>query len=189
MVTRALVAELQGNEWSVPPLPGHGINVNPIDDILSRELTQEEVQRKFFEDYTAYIPMNAVSFSKLVAWHVKERLWNGAERMIILLPKVVLTSLVEEVKEPLKKEGRDVGHLTTGDIMVAWMFKVSYVSQACSATHKIPDSIFSGNFPGDSCPLHQSGRLSLPPCRSVQGYRVLPSQCLHPSPISTPFCG
>jgi len=137
MVTRSLVAELQGKEWSVPALPSHGINVNPIDDILSHELAQEEVQRKFFEDYTAYVPMNAVSFSKLVAWHVKERLWNGADRTIILLPKAVLTSVVDEVKEPLRKEGRDVGHLTTGDIMVAWMFKVSRVPRFCPTTHKI----------------------------------------------------
>jgi len=124
MIMNALVAELKGVEWTVPPSLHEGINVNPLEEVLSRESNAEGASRRNFQDYANYTPMGVSNFVKLISWHVRERFWRGADRRIVLLPKDVLSYVIEDVRSALRNEGRQIEHVTTGDILVAWIFKV-----------------------------------------------------------------
>lgn len=123
LVMNALVAEMNGREWAVPPLPHEGANVNPLEQVLARAARAEQYSRD--DDFAAYTVIGPGGVLKLAASHVKERFWAGADRRIILMPKAVLDTLVEEeVRSSLRSEGKQVEHVTTGDVLVAWIFKV-----------------------------------------------------------------
>ncbi|KAF9558209.1 hypothetical protein CPC08DRAFT_709755, partial [Agrocybe pediades] len=119
----AVVAELNGGEWKVPPLPLEGMNLNPVEEILARAALAE---KKDFEDVVAYTPMGPAGFLKLVGYHVKERWWKGADRRVIVMSKGVLDFLVEDVRSTLRREKKQAENVTTGDILVAWIFKTVY---------------------------------------------------------------
>ncbi|KAH9474673.1 Acetyltransferase adrJ [Psilocybe cubensis] len=129
LVINALVAELNGRDWEVPPLPQAGLNVNPLDDVLARaaQAIQYSTPADAFPAYTVVGPGGVL---KLAASHVKERFWAGADRRIILLPKVVLDTLVEEVRSSLRNGQKTVEHVTTGDVLVAWIFKTVYACKS-----------------------------------------------------------
>ncbi|KIM42834.1 hypothetical protein M413DRAFT_10275 [Hebeloma cylindrosporum] len=125
-VMNALVAEMNGNEWVVPPLPHEGMNANLVEEVLAHETRMEQSCSKNYQDYSGYTFLGVGGYMKLIAWHVRERWWRGAERRIILMPKVVMNHLVEEVRASLRSEQRQTDHVTTGDILVAWIFKTVY---------------------------------------------------------------
>lgn len=121
----ALIAEIKGQEWTIPEAPREGLNINPVEQALGEELRiSESASRKEYQDYSAYTPLGAAGFVKLVGYHTKEKWWNGADRRIILLPKAVLNYITEDVRASLRKENRQVENVSTGDILVAWIFKV-----------------------------------------------------------------
>jgi len=108
----------------VPPLPCEGINVNPVEEILARESLAE---KKNYEDVVAYTPIGPAGFLKLAGYHVKERWWKGADRRIIIMPKNVLEFIVEDVRSALRREKKQAENVTTGDILVSWIFKVCII--------------------------------------------------------------
>lgn len=124
-IMNAVIAEIKGHEWTAPLAPHEGLNVNPLEQVLAEELRiAESASRKEYQDYSGYSPLGAAGFVKLVAYHTKEKWWKGADRRIILLPKSVLSYITEDVKAALRKENRQVENVSTGDILVAWIFKV-----------------------------------------------------------------
>ncbi|KAF8164846.1 hypothetical protein B0H34DRAFT_761665 [Crassisporium funariophilum] len=133
-VMNALVAEMHGREWDVPPLPQEGMNINLIDEVLQREVVAEGSTRRNYQDYSGYTPLGVSGLVKMVAWHLRERWWRGADRRILLMPKPVLDALVEEVRSALRNEKKQTEHVTTGDILVAWMFKTIYSTGSSPGT-------------------------------------------------------
>lgn len=123
-VMNALVAEMNGREWVVPPFPNEGMNVNLVEEVLAHETRMEQSCSKTYQDSSGYSFLGVGGYMKLIAWHVRERWWRGAERRIILMPKAVMNYLVEEVRASLRSEKKQTDHVTTGDILVAWIFKV-----------------------------------------------------------------
>ncbi|KAJ2928501.1 hypothetical protein H1R20_g8575, partial [Candolleomyces eurysporus] len=128
-VMRALVAELNGEAWVPPPLPAEGLNVNPLAQVLNEEEKRCEANpSKELQEYKGYSALGLSGFLKLVAWHLREKWWNGADRRIILLPKDAFAYLIDGVKDALRKEGKQADHITSGDILVAWACKTIYAS-------------------------------------------------------------
>ncbi|KDR74481.1 hypothetical protein GALMADRAFT_227535 [Galerina marginata CBS 339.88] len=121
-IMNALVAEMNGREWMIPPRLVEGMNVNLLEEVLARESLVENPSKND-EGHVGYTTINLAGFLKLVAGHLIERFWSGAERRIVLMPKTVLNLLVQEV---LRGEQKDVERVTTGDILVAWIFKTVY---------------------------------------------------------------
>ncbi|KAF5336942.1 hypothetical protein D9611_002884 [Ephemerocybe angulata] len=120
LVMRALVSELNGVEWSVPPMPTPGLNVNPVLQALEQKyLTRDRM-------YKGYTPLGVTGLVKLVAFHMREKWWRGAERQTVLLPKEAFVYLVESSRDALKKEGKNVENVSSGDILVAWIYKTIY---------------------------------------------------------------
>ncbi|KAJ2914461.1 hypothetical protein MD484_g5926, partial [Candolleomyces efflorescens] len=126
---RALVAELNGKEWVPPALPVEGLNVNELARVLDEEEKRCDASpSKELQEYKGYSALGLSGFLKLIAWHLREKWWNGADRRIILLPKSAFAHLVDSVKDALQEEGKQADHITSGDVLVAWACKAIYAS-------------------------------------------------------------
>lgn len=125
MVMRALVAEMHGKEWVVPPLPLEypRVNVNPVKACSEEEIRMQEYQHSC-NDYSSMAVLGIKGALKLAAWHTREKWWRGAQRQIILLPKDALGSLVDYVRSDIRKWRESADGITTGDVLVAWLLKV-----------------------------------------------------------------
>lgn len=128
LVMNALVAEMRGQEWAVPPLPSGGLTSNAIQEALDLEAGAEEENMERYPEYNAYTSLGLGGLLKVIAWHVGERYWRGADRRIILLPKNIVKLLVDDVRSTLQRESQVTTHVTTGDILTAWIFKTIYSS-------------------------------------------------------------
>lgn len=136
MVMRALVAEMNRTEWTVPPLPLEypNINRNPVKECVEEEVKMQEYQLGS-NDYSNMSVLGIKGALKLVAWHTRERWWRGAQRQTILLPKKALSILVEDVRSDIRKWRESSEGITTGDVLVAWLTKTIY------STGTSPDTI------------------------------------------------
>ena len=141
----ALVAEMRGQEWAVPPLPSKGLTSNALQEALDSEADAEKESLERYPDYNAYTSLGLGGILKVIAWHVRERYWRGADRRIILLPKDIVKLLVDDVRSTLQRESQVTTHVTTGDILTAWIFKVcpqSDIWHCPCSTHLHLDNIF-----------------------------------------------
>jgi len=121
MIIGALVAEMKGAPWSVPPPPAEGMNANPLVDFLERELQAQKPMA-----CKTYSLLGFTGFWSLAAVHLWETWWGGAERRVVVLPKRALAHLVASVRAQLVKDNRAASHVSSGDVIVAWMWKTVY---------------------------------------------------------------
>ncbi|TFK23325.1 hypothetical protein FA15DRAFT_594441 [Coprinopsis marcescibilis] len=132
-VTKALVSEMKGETWIPPALPSEGTVSNPIAHELSQHLSRNPSLGDTTE-YKGYAPLGVVGLLKTVLWHLKETYWAGADRRIVLLPKAALTYIVAEVRRSLVDEGKEGHGVTSGDVIVAWIYKTIYSSGTSPTT-------------------------------------------------------
>ena len=104
----AIVAELNGDAWEVPPLTNEGFNRSRVHSIL-----QSESLTRF------------IAPPKLEPVTVQETPMRGnemAERQgqILIISPSIAKSLVKQVRE----EAPGPHHITTGDVLSAWVVKV-----------------------------------------------------------------
>lgn len=119
LVMRALIAEMHGKPWPVPPPLNPGGNVNPVVRALERE------ENPAIEGaYRAYTPAGYSGFFKMFGWNTAGRYLRGADRRICLLPKDAFANLVEGVKSDLLKKGHPTNSVSSGDVLTAWIYKV-----------------------------------------------------------------
>lgn len=125
MIMHALIAEIKGKKWTVPPLPLEypNVNSNPIKECAEEEVRIQEHRHECI-NYSGMAVLGVSGALKLAAWHVRERWWRGAQRRIILLSKAALKSLVEHVRGSIRKWRECVEGISTGDVLVAWLLKV-----------------------------------------------------------------
>jgi hypothetical protein len=125
MVMRALVAEMHGKEWVIPPLPLEypSVNINPVKECVEGEVRMQEY-RPCCNDYSSMAILGIKGALKLAAWHVREKWWRGAQRQIVLLPKGAMEFLVENVRNDIRRWKESAEGITTGDVFVAWLLKV-----------------------------------------------------------------
>ena len=125
----ALEAEMLGREWETPPPLYKGLNVNKLQESLDVALEQDLGSSKTGSGgssttYKGVIPGTAWMLIMLVWWHVWQRWWHGARGEIIILPPRVYTALVNRTRKEMEAERKMDIRLSTGDILVAWFFKV-----------------------------------------------------------------
>ncbi|KAJ7047748.1 hypothetical protein C8F04DRAFT_1059960 [Mycena alexandri] len=124
-VIRALVAEMQGKEWDVPPPPPEGYHPNPIDQLLLHKVGKGPAKYP----QPGYSALGVKGTLWLVGWHLRERYWRGSIHRIFSIPQECISLLVEGVKSDVQRNVlHSVGEniLTTGDVLVAWLVKVIY---------------------------------------------------------------
>ncbi|KAG6853593.1 hypothetical protein C0991_002999 [Blastosporella zonata] len=128
-IMRALVSEMKGEEWSAPPLPSSGFSGNHLQETLEARIQAYKAQGGTApKDYYGFVNLGVAGAVKEIAWHMRQRWWNGADRRILLLPKDVLSFLTKGVRAELSHsfEGSSATDVTTGDILVAWVLKTMY---------------------------------------------------------------
>ncbi|KAG6897674.1 hypothetical protein C0992_012423 [Termitomyces sp. T32_za158] len=128
-IMRALVSEMRGEDWTAPPLPQGGFSENPLQLALDARIQAGELQSNTqLEGYHGFVDLGVAGAVKQIAWHVRERWWNGADRRILLMPKDVLLFLTNTVRAEISRssEGSSTSQVTTGDILVAWILKTMY---------------------------------------------------------------
>jgi len=115
---RAIVSELSGEDWKVPPLPKEGFNANELQLALqSQEFAPKERPPEI--NYTR----DAATKTPLIKNELRENVHRTGR--IIVIPPNIYRSFVEDVRSDIEKS--DIhNHVTTGDILVAWILKVSY---------------------------------------------------------------
>ncbi|TFK23327.1 hypothetical protein FA15DRAFT_594414 [Coprinopsis marcescibilis] len=133
-VTKALVAELKGEVWTPPPLPVEGFNTNLIADELTAHLA-ENPELPSLTQYKGYkLFGNLRGFVRFALWQLKEKWWGGAERRILLLPKDALDYIVQDVRRALAEGGQKGSQVSSGDVLVAWLYKTIYASGVSGTT-------------------------------------------------------
>ncbi|KAF6762428.1 hypothetical protein DFP72DRAFT_875910 [Ephemerocybe angulata] len=152
------------SHWLVPPMPTPGLNVNPVLQALEQKyLTRDRM-------YKGYTPLG------LVAFHMREKWWREA-----------FMYLVESSRDALKKEGKNVENVSSGDILVAWIYKTIYAKGISTDTlvHCTNFTSFrSTSNPSPSTASQASSpasRLSLSKPQVVSAYKTLSSAPHFPS--------
>ncbi|KAG6836619.1 hypothetical protein H0H93_005962 [Arthromyces matolae] len=130
-IMKALVSEMKGEEWVVPPLPSSGFTENPLQQALDAAIQTHNAQGSGnlnTDGYHGFVNLGVSGAVKQIAWHVRERWWRGADRRMLLFPKDVLSFLTNTIREELRQlpEGEGATDVTTGDILVAWILKTMY---------------------------------------------------------------
>ncbi|KAJ6627440.1 hypothetical protein B0H10DRAFT_1994540 [Mycena sp. CBHHK59/15] len=125
-VMRALVAEMDGKEWSVPSSPPEGSSVNPLETVLTAEVARTEGQKEY-RDSPVHSVLGFWGILWAIGWQFRERFWRGATQRIFTIPKGALNVLVDGVKSELRSENHSE-EVTTGDILTAWIMKAVYAT-------------------------------------------------------------
>jgi hypothetical protein len=111
---RAIVAELNGEDWEVPPLPKEGFNRNELQaELLSQDFTRR--------DPPPELPRPTQAKSGAAAKEVFNEEVIRAGR-IVIIPSTTCRSFVEDVRKDISDSIPN--YTSTGDILVAWILKV-----------------------------------------------------------------
>ncbi|THV02597.1 hypothetical protein K435DRAFT_792381 [Dendrothele bispora CBS 962.96] len=119
---KAIVAELNGEDWKVPPLPKEGFNVNGLQTALqSQDFTRKICPPKITPKPTklGFNKTHANNADAICAEGCNENVTRAAR--IVVIPPLVFKSFVEDVKS-------DNHDITTGDVLVSWILKTMYES-------------------------------------------------------------
>ena len=128
-VLHALEAEMLGREWEVPAPLYKGPNVNLLQESLDTALNDslsvgEPKSREALVTYKGVTPLTLWAALLFLYWHIWQHLWHGVRHKVIILPSKACTSLVGRTRKEADAAGLSDIRLSTGDILVAWLFKV-----------------------------------------------------------------
>ncbi|KAF5346932.1 hypothetical protein D9758_010152 [Tetrapyrgos nigripes] len=156
-VVTGIIAELNGREWDVPPSLRPGYSPNELQDYLDAEEAKPEMASLLerpldLQPFAGYTDVGISGAFHALYYHViKGVWWNEALRHIILLPKKALDYLVNGVRTELASEGIDTPRVSTGDILVAWVYKTIYSTDTSlrKKTHVSSFSAFRDLLPAE----------------------------------------
>ena len=124
-VIHALEAETLGRPWAVPPppsLPVHYQNaLQAALDAAEKEPGCTDAEYHYMENVSAWYTLSR-SF-----WYIWQNIWHKTENRIIIVPAQVCDRLVRETREAVAQEGKEDIRLSTGDVLAAWLVKVTYI--------------------------------------------------------------
>ena len=171
----ALEAEMLGREWEVPPPLHGGLNVNELQESLDVAFDQSSgtASGNMLITYRGVTVVTAWTVIMFFLWHLWQRWWHQAEGRVILLPAKARATLVDRVRKETESSIGGV-RLSTGDILVAWFFKVcASISTSFFSPCGFLDNIFGRNASHKNCPLYKHGDdqallLGSPPTLSSQ---------------------
>ncbi|KAF9004766.1 hypothetical protein BDQ17DRAFT_1240912 [Cyathus striatus] len=127
MIVRALSSEMKGDDWEIPYIMPKDLTENPI----SRAVKLLPSNADSVDHYRGFSVLGIFGSLRLIAWHLLEKWWRGANRQIVLVPKSAITALVGDVRSKISEDSLTV---TTGDIIVAWVFKTIYSKGSSPST-------------------------------------------------------
>jgi len=126
MVIQALDAELNGKDWEVPAIQEANLLVSAqkgLEEGPSLVDDRPDWTERLSEDFTS---MGILGLGRFVLSLAYETYWHKAKRRGVFLGENVIRKIVDEVKQQVSSKGTD--WVSTGDILVAWLFKVHLAS-------------------------------------------------------------
>ncbi len=63
---------------------------------------------------------------KLVFNQLRKRIFQDVQNHLVILKKDIVDFLAADVRQALHREGKISPRVSTGDILVAWLWKVSF---------------------------------------------------------------
>ncbi|KAF8883455.1 hypothetical protein BD779DRAFT_872480 [Infundibulicybe gibba] len=130
LVVNAVISELRGSSWEIPQLPSEGLVENPLQEVLN---AASKVNPAIAPD-VGFSILGVKGTLGLVAWHLRERWWRGADRTILILPNKVVEFLVDTTRAKVQAECDGSVRVTTGDVLVAWLLKTVYLDDTPAST-------------------------------------------------------
>ncbi|KAG7445986.1 uncharacterized protein BT62DRAFT_932329 [Guyanagaster necrorhizus] len=126
-IVNALISEIKGLSWAIPPVPKPGTNTNIVLKVLDDQKRTEASQPVEFGGYT---DLRTVGTMKLVFSQLRKRIFHDVQNNLVILKKDIVDFLVADVRKALSREGKSSPRVSTGDILVAWLWKAVYAHSA-----------------------------------------------------------
>ncbi|KAK0231280.1 hypothetical protein IW262DRAFT_1262373 [Armillaria fumosa] len=127
LIVNALISEIKGLSWAVPPVPKPGANTNVVLKVLDNHMRSGAVQPAEFAGYT---DLKTLGTMKLVFNQLRKRVFQDVQNHLVILKKDIVDFLVADVRQALHRQGKISPRVSTGDILVAWLWKAVYAHSA-----------------------------------------------------------
>jgi len=121
LVIHALDAEMNGKEWEVPAvrevnlLTGAFKELREAPPLVDRPYWTERLSELF-------TPMSVSGLGRFVASMAYETFWHKVEDRGLFLGADIVKKITDDVKQQVVDEGK--GWVSTGDVLLAWLYKV-----------------------------------------------------------------
>jgi hypothetical protein len=123
-VIHALDAELNGKEWTAPALEEVNLVAKAFKEHEGMETDESELP-PVLRDLAAGTWRE---MARLFSSFAYEYFWHRAKTCSVFLGEEVVKRIVEKVKEEALEESGGEQWVTTGDVLTAWVLKVSQLS-------------------------------------------------------------
>lgn len=127
LIVNALISEIKGLSWAVPPVPKPGTNTNVVLKVLDKHKRSGAVQPVEFAGYT---DLKTLGTMKLVFNQLRKRVFQDVQNHLVILKKDIVDFLVADVRQALHRQGKISPRVSTGDVLVAWLWKAVYAHSA-----------------------------------------------------------
>ncbi|KAF8959162.1 hypothetical protein BDZ97DRAFT_1416727 [Flammula alnicola] len=134
VVLQAVEAEMLGQKWDVPPPLHVGENENELQVFLDRLQSDMTGGRTTLElpnpsEYPTVSIQGLWALVTFLVWQIWQWVWHKADRRIMLLPQNAIEKLVDDANNAASREGGGKDHLSTTDVLTAWIYKTVYADE------------------------------------------------------------
>ncbi|KAF5329008.1 hypothetical protein D9758_018873 [Tetrapyrgos nigripes] len=159
-ILRGLDAELNGKEWTPPPLFTSNIMKDAFEEGLPSNVSSQEdtsvsttpstgpkldhlpsksdlvsaAIQAFAHYKDTFIPLTLIAVIKMFLHSAYERFYHGMETRTVFIDQKVLDNMVREVKDEVQASGKG-RWVSTNDVITAWMLKVGSYAWLLPGTH------------------------------------------------------
>ncbi|GAA5857847.1 hypothetical protein JCM8547_006002 [Rhodosporidiobolus lusitaniae] len=139
MLLSAMGAEMRGREWQAPPLPEVG-EENPVGSALEKLNEDDGLPSTAVSGSLAPLkaerqPMTLLGLVRFFTNVFWQKIWWRSEQRWLFLRQQVVDRLAREVKEEVQKETEGREHVSTGDVLHAWLLKTLVPTMLLPLTH------------------------------------------------------
>ncbi|KAM6495456.1 hypothetical protein JOM56_008162 [Amanita muscaria] len=126
LILRALMAEMSSSPWHAPPLPSWGVNDNPLQRALDKEMIKFHVPLPGDREYVGFSTLSIMQAWKMILWHVKQKQSKGACPKSHYLRSAFVTSVLDNTRKELQERDHNDVLVSDEDIVFAWIISTLY---------------------------------------------------------------
>ncbi|KAF5372620.1 hypothetical protein D9758_005245 [Tetrapyrgos nigripes] len=160
-IMRGLNAELNGKEWTPPPLFTSNIMKDAFEEGLPSDVSSKEdtsvsttpstgpkldhfpsksdlvsaATQAFAHFKNTLVPLTSIELIKMFLHSAYERFYHGVETQTVFIDPRTLENMVREVKDEVQASGKG-RWVSTNDVLMAWMLKIAHQDEHDNS-HKV----------------------------------------------------